>query len=69
VLEHPTASDIFGDLRSAPYITNRGNRGIELDTSAFGQLADILHDECGWEPFHIRSRLEHYEDRDDHDRA
>ena len=67
--DYPKANDIFGDLRSAPYITNRGNRGIELDTSAFGQLADVLHDECGWEAFHIRSRLNHYEGWDDHDWA
>lgn len=31
--DYPTASDVCDDLRSEPYITNRGNRGIELDNS------------------------------------
>ena len=44
--DYPTASDIFDELRSEPYITNRENRGIELDNSEFGQLADILYHEC-----------------------
>lgn len=67
--DYPTARDVFDDLRSESYITNRGNRGIELDNSAFGQLADVLHDECGWEPFEIKSRLKHYEGWDDHEWA
>lgn len=69
VSDYPTAREVFDDLRSAPYITNRGKRGIELDNSEFGQLADVLFHECGWEPFEIRSRLKHYEGWDDHDWA
>lgn len=67
--DYPTASDVFDDLRSASYITNRGTRGIELDNSEFGRLADVLFDECEWEPFQIKSRLKHYEGWDPHDWA
>jgi hypothetical protein len=67
--DYPKASDVFDDLRSQRYITNRGNRGIELDNSEFGTLADVLFHECGWEPFEIRSRLKHYEGWDNHDWA
>ncbi|TQQ80594.1 hypothetical protein [Halonotius roseus] len=65
--DYPTASDSFDDLRSESYITNRGNRGIELNNSAFGTLADVLYHECQWEPFQIKSRLKHYEGWDTHD--
>jgi hypothetical protein len=67
--DYPTASDIFDELRVEPYITSRGNRGIELDNSEFGTLADVLYHECGWEPFQIRSRLKHYEGWDNHEWA
>jgi len=67
--DYPTASGVFDDLCSAPYITNRGNRGIELDNGEFGQLADVLYHECEWEPFEIKSRLKHYEGRENHDWA
>jgi len=67
--DYPTASTVFNDLRSEAYITNRGNRGIELDNSKFDQLADILYYECEWEPFEIRSRLKHYEGWETHDWA
>lgn len=67
--DYPTASEVFDALRSEPYITSRGNRGIELNNSAFGALADVLYSECGWEPFQIRSRLKHYEGWDQHDWA
>jgi len=63
--DYPTASDVFDELRAEPYITSVGNRGIELNNSEFGTLADALYHECGWEPFQIRSRLKHYEGWDD----
>lgn len=65
--EYPEARGVFEELRGEPYITNRGNRGIELDNSAFGPLADVLYHECEWEPFEIKSRLKHYEGWDRHD--
>ena len=67
--DYPAASEVFDELRSATYITNRGARGIELDNSSFGDLADVLYHECGWEAFEIRSRLKHYEGWDQHDWA
>lgn len=65
--EYGTASEVFEALRSDSYITNRGKRGIELDNSEFGALADVLYHECGWEPFQIKSRLKHYEGWDSHE--
>jgi len=65
--DYPTASAVFDELRSEDYISSRGNRGIELNHSEFGALADVLYDECEWEPFEIRSRLKHYEGWDEHD--
>ena len=65
--DYPTASDVFDELRSEAYITNRGNRGIELDNSEFGELAEVLYHECEWESFQIKSRLKHYEGWDEHD--
>jgi len=67
--DYPTASEVFEELRSEPYITNSGDRGIELNNSEFGVLADVLYDECEWEAFEIRSRLKHYEGWDRHDWA
>ena len=65
--DYPTASDVFDTLRSAPYVTNRGKRGIELNSGGFGELADLLHHECEWEPFEIKSRLKHYEGWNEHE--
>lgn len=64
--DYPTAREVFDELREEPYITNRGKRGIELDNGEFGTLADVLYDECGWEPFQIKSRLKHYEGWEQH---
>jgi hypothetical protein len=67
--DYPTARDVFEELRQETYVTNRGNRGIELGNGRFGELADVLFHECGWEPFEIRSRLKHYEGWDRHEWA
>lgn len=67
--DHPAARDVFEAFRSEPYITNRGNRGIELDSGEFGALADVLYHECGWESFEIKSRLKHYEGWERHEWA
>jgi len=68
ITEHPIIEQ-YRKLRSKPYITNQGNRGIELDNSEFGHLADVLYHECDWEPFEIKSRLKHYEGWETHDWA
>lgn len=67
--DYPAAREVFVELRSEPYITSKGDRGIELDNSAFGPLADLLFHECGWEPFEIKLRLKHYEGWEDHEWA
>ncbi|MFT4930598.1 MAG: hypothetical protein ACI91T_000469 [Natronomonas sp.] len=67
--DYPMAREVYDELRSEPYVTNRGNRGIELNNSEFGTLADVLYHDCGWEPFQIKSRLKHYEGWDAHDWA
>ena len=67
--DYTTASEVFDKLRSASYITNRGMRGISLNSSEFGALADLLYHECEWEAFEIKSRLKHYEGWDDHEWA
>ncbi len=65
--DYATASEVFDELRTAPYIASRGTRGIELTNSRFDELAGVLFHECGWEPFEIRSRLKHYEGWDQHE--
>lgn len=67
--ENPTARNAFDRLRNQPYITDRGNRGIELDNSRFGRLADVLYHECGWDSFQIKSQRKHYEGWNRHDWA
>ena len=67
--DYPAARAVFEELRSEVYITDRGKRGIELNNSEFGTLADVLYEECGWEPFQIKSRLKHYEGWDRHEWA
>jgi len=65
--DYPTASEVFAELRSASYITNRGKRGIELNSGEFGTLAELLYRECEWDAFEIKSRLKHYEGWDNHE--
>lgn len=67
--DYTTASEVFDDLRSVPYITNRGKRGSELNNSRFDELANALFHECEWEPFEIKSRLKHYEGWSQHEWA
>jgi len=67
--DYPTARTVYDALRTEPYITYRGNRGIEFDTGEFDKLANVLYHECGWESWEIDSRLKHYEGIDSHDWA
>ena len=62
------AKEAFEELRSdAPFVQDCGDRGIELDNSEFGLLADYLYVHCGWDEAIIRSRLKHYEGWSKHD--
>jgi hypothetical protein len=65
--DYPTAREVYDELRTESYITYRGKRGIELDPSNFGDLADVLYHECGWDAWEIESRLKHYEGLEDHE--
>lgn len=67
--DYPAARAVFDELRSEAYVENRGKRGIELDNGEFGRLADVLYHECGWESFHVKSRLKHYEGWSNHEWA
>lgn len=56
------AKQAFEELRSdAPFVSDRGDRGIELDNSEFGLLANYLYVRCEWDEDKIHSRLKHYE--------
>jgi len=67
--DYPTAREVYAGLRTEPYTTYRGKRGIELDKSNFDELADVLYEECDWEAWQIESRLKHYEGIGNHDWA
>lgn len=59
--EYPAARNAFESLRQERFITDHGARGIELDHSQFGELAEFLYQECDWELVEIKMRLKHYE--------
>lgn len=56
-----TAKTAFETVRRKPFIIDHGKRGIQLDNSAFGQLIQFLHDECGWERLELELRIKHFE--------
>lgn len=63
------AKEAFEELRDyAPFIDDCDERGIKIDNSKFGKLADYLYDRCeGWDQDRIHSRLKHYEGWSKHD--
>lgn len=63
------AKEAFDELRDAPFISDQDTRGIELDSSEFGKLADYLFVECSskWDEDNIRLRLKHYEGWSNHE--
>ena len=65
--EYPPARERLAELRAARYAENHGKRGISLDTSEFGALAEVLYHECLWKPYEIKSRLKHYEGWENHE--
>jgi hypothetical protein len=67
--DYPTAREVYADLRSEPFITYRGNRGIERNKSNVDKLADGLYDDWGGEGWEMDSRRKHYEGIEVHDWA
>lgn len=55
------AKAAYDSLRNAPFVAEHHGRGIRLDHSWFGEVAQFLHDECGWSEFELRVRLKHFE--------
>ena len=62
------AKTAFEKIKRQPFISYNRQRGMTIDSSRFGDLADYLYYKCGWEPFAIESRLKHYEGWNEHDR-
>lgn len=67
--EYFDAREILDELQRTSYVTSHGTRGVELETSDFGTLADVLYHECNWRPYEIKHRLKRYEGWTDHDWA
>ncbi len=63
------AKDAFEVVQIEPFVRHNPNRGMLLNSSRFGELADFLYYNCEWEPFVIKSRLKHYEGWKNHDWA
>jgi len=63
------ARDACEYLQRKHFINYYPNRGLELDNSNFGALADYLFYECDWDPFSIKTRLKHYEGWKEHNWA
>lgn len=64
--DYPEARTAFESLLRRRFITNQGSGGIALDNSGFGELAEFLYHECGWDPDEIKLRLKHYEGWEEH---
>jgi len=64
------AKEAYEELRNdAPFIEDKGDKGIQLDNSRFDLLADYLYASsgCDWDYEKIDSRLKHYEGWSQHD--
>ena len=67
--EEGDVRDAYEELRNYPVILDYGNRGVMLNSSCFGELADFLYHECEWPSWEITTKLKHYEGWEDHDWA
>lgn len=61
------AHDAYDELRKLSVIEDYGPTWVQLDSSSFGELAEFLYHECGWEEFDLRTRLKHFEGWDEVD--
>lgn len=55
------AKGVFEELRREAFILDRGKRGIQINSSEQGELAEYLEHTCGWERWRIDLRLKHFE--------
>ena len=67
--EYVEARETLAELQETPVLLGHGFRGVQLNNSAFGALANVLYYECNWKPFEIKLRLKHYEGWETHDWA
>jgi hypothetical protein len=67
--EEGAVREAIDDLRRRSFVLDRGPRGVMLDSSQFGDLADFLYHDCDWPTWEIRTKLKHYEGWSDHDWA
>lgn len=57
----------YDTLSALPFVLDYGQRGVMIDSSNFGGLADYLYYECEWPTWEITTKLKHYEGWDDHE--
>lgn len=67
--EEGDVREAYEELRNYHFIIDYGKRGIMLNSSCFGELADFLYHECNWPSWEITTKLKHYEGWEDHDWA
>lgn len=65
--EEGDVREAYEELRILSFIVDYGNRGVMLDSSQFGDLADFLYCRCDWPSWEITTKLKHYEGWSDHD--
>lgn len=58
--------EAIDELKQKVFILYSNARGMMIDSSHFGALADYLFNRCCWRPFVIKSRLKHYEGWNEH---
>lgn len=53
--EEGAVRDAYKTLQSRSFIRDYGNRGVMLDSSRFGELADFLYYRCEWPSWELTS--------------
>lgn len=55
------AKHAFERVRSLSFVVDWGDRGVQLDSSAFEALIRYLYTRCGWERSELELRIKHFE--------
>lgn len=55
------AKAVFRDLRTESFVDYDRTRGVTIDTSRQGKIAEFLIENCGYSRFRVESSLKHYE--------